>query len=154
MVCSLITSKKAESILLEKANNKQTNKNPNTYYPTSVPQSHMLTIKRIILQIAIQDISIHPKDHRARAEQWESLRSDAASTVSKINSSRKLTPLCIKAGAGRGVGWGEGGSPRRRAPFLQPLYRRCGRRSIRGQVFQLHFHYVRQPRPRSRHWIQ
>ena len=31
------------------------------------------------------------------AEQWESLRSDASSSVSKINSYRKLTPLCIKA---------------------------------------------------------
>lgn len=39
------------------------------------------------------------------AEQWENVRSDASSTVSKINSYRKLTPLCLKD-------W-EGGSWRR-----------------------------------------
>lgn len=38
------------------------------------------------------------------AEQWENLRSDA-STVSKINSYRKIAPVCIKArGGGRGRG--------------------------------------------------
>lgn len=36
----------------------------------------------------------------ATAEQWENVRSDASSTVSKINSYRKLTPLCIKAWGG------------------------------------------------------
>lgn len=36
----------------------------------------------------------------AIAEQWESLRSDASSTVSKINSYRKLAPLCTRAWRG------------------------------------------------------
>lgn len=35
------------------------------------------------------------------AEQWENVRSDASSTVSKINSNRKLIPLCLKAWEGR-----------------------------------------------------
>ena len=42
------------------------------------------------------------KDSVAIAEQWDSLKSDASSSVSKINSYRKLTPLCLKA-QGRGV---------------------------------------------------
>lgn len=55
-------------------------------------------------------------------------------TVSKINSYRKLTPLCIQAGA-RGGARG-GGS------VSLVLYRRCGRRSRRGREFQLHRSHV------------
>lgn len=92
-----ISSHRAESTWLEKEAKK---KNQKKTQHTST-QSHLLTTTLIIL-VTTQDIPVHTKAYMAIAEQWESLRSDASSTGSKINSYRKLTPLCIKAGGGGG----------------------------------------------------
>lgn len=96
-------------------------------------QQSSMTISTQV-QLNIYYISVIIKGFVAIAEQWESLKSDASSSVSKINSYRKLTPFCLKA-QGRGVDEQGIGL----LLYSQP---ELGSRSMHGWVFLLHFYYV------------